>query len=85
MDLPMISKTNIERLLQQGIVNVKFIKKDGTERVMKCTLAEAIIKPYERKTEDRVKAQKDNIVSVWDVEKDAWRSVNFDTIIEVYK
>lgn len=81
----MISKTNIHRLLEEGIVNVKFTKKDGSERVMKCTLMDSIIKPYERKTEDRVKAQKENILSVWDLEKDAWRSINFDTIIEVYK
>ena len=81
----MISKLNIERLLHEGIINVKFTKKDGSERVMKCTLVESIIKPYERKTDDRMKAIKDNILSVWDVEKDAWRSINFDTITEVYK
>lgn len=85
MDTQMISKTNVERLLHEGIVTVKFTKKDGTERLMKCTLVESIIKPYERKTEYRVKAIKDNILSVWDVEKDAWRSINFDTIMDIYK
>lgn len=84
MDTLTISKSNLIRLLQDGIITVKFAKKDGTERIMKCTLAEAIIEPYEKKT-DRVKPVIDNIMSVWDVENNGWRSVNLDTIMDVYK
>lgn len=84
MDTQMISKTNLVRLLEEGVVNVKFTKKDGSVRHMKCTLFDAIIQPYERKT-DRVKAQNDHIISVWDVENDGWRSINYDTIMDVYK
>ena len=55
-----------------------------SERLMKCTLAEGIVKPHEKKT-DREKAANNNIISVWDVEKDAWRSFRLDTVLEIYK
>lgn len=79
-----LSKSNIVNMLHNGIINVKFTKKDGTERVMKCTLLENIIKPYEKTTEREKKVNED-ILSVWDVEKDAWRSFRYDSILEVYK
>jgi hypothetical protein len=69
-------------VLRTQILTVVFTKKDGTERVMKCTLKSDVVVPYEQKTE-RKKAQNEEIVSVWDVEKKAWRSFNFTTINEV--
>ena len=78
------NKDLILQSLREGVINVKFTKKDGTERVMKCTLLENIIKPYEKTTEREKKVNED-ILSVWDVEKDAWRSFRFDSILEVYK
>jgi len=79
-----LSKTNIINMLNSGIVNVKFTKTDGSERDMKCTLMEAMVKPHERKT-DREKKLNDNIISVWDVDKEAWRSFRYDSIISINK
>jgi len=66
-------------------VLVKFIKLDGTERVMKCTLDFSKI-PKEQlpKGFDAVKflskIQKNKILSVFDIEKQEWRSVPFDRL-----
>ena len=79
-----LSKSNILNMLQSGIVNVKFTKADGSERLMKCTLAEGIVVPHEKKT-DREKTVNDNIMSVWDVEKNGWRSFRLDSVLEIYK
>jgi hypothetical protein len=49
---------------------------------MKCTLREAVAIPYEKKTE-RTREGIPNILPVWDLEADGWRSVNIDTIKEV--
>ena len=84
MDTQTLSKTNIINMLQSGIVNVKFTKVDGTERVMKCTLVESIVVPHQRTT-DKEKKANTNIISVWDVEKENWRSFRFDSIIDIYK
>ena len=79
-----LSKTNIIRMLESGIVNVKFTKTDGTEREMKCTLMEQFAKPHVKKT-DREKKQNDNILAVWDVDKEDWRSFRLDSVISITK
>jgi len=70
--------------LYEGVVTVKFTKKDGTERDMKCTLQESYISPYEKKT-DREKVVNENNRSVWDVESQGWRSFRVDSVISIYK
>ena len=66
-------------------VNVKFIKKDGTERLMKCTLDFTKI-PRDKKpqgvdlTKILLKIQKSKILSVFDLEKQDWRSIPFDKL-----
>lgn len=82
-------ETNIKQLhdslahfLTTEILNVTFTKANGEERTMKCTLNPALIEDtYEKKT-DRVKKQNDDVMSVWDVEKKAWRSFRLDSVIK---
>lgn len=66
-------------LLRERPVEVTFTKRDGTERTMKCTLQEDVVVPHE-KTTDRVKEVKQDIIPVWDMESNAWRSFRLDTI-----
>lgn len=73
------NKAGLQALLRQGTATITFTKKDGTERVMKCTLQEGVVVPHE-KTTDRVKEQKDDILPVWDIEANAWRSVTIPNI-----
>ena len=79
-----LSKSTIMHMLESGIVNVKFTKTDGTEREMKCTLMEHIAKPHVKKT-DREKKENDNIIAVWDVDKESWRSFRLDSVISINK
>ena len=65
--------------LRMGPVNVTFTKKDGTERLMKCTLQEGVVVPHEKTTE-RVKEENNEILAVWDLDKHAWRSFRLDSI-----
>jgi hypothetical protein len=75
----MLTREELIQRLKQYTVTIEFKKKDGTERVMKCTLREELIQPYEKKTE-RVKPVNANVLPVWDVEKNSWRSIRLDTI-----
>lgn len=72
-------KEALKTLLKSADCIVTFTKKDGTERVMKCTLRESVAIPYEKKT-DRTRDPKEDILPVWDLEADAWRSVTVSTI-----
>lgn len=78
-----IDRKQLLTLLFQGPVVVTFTKKDGTQRVMKCTLHEDAVVPYE-KTTDRVKQQNDSVCPVWDLDKQQWRSFTYDSVMEFY-
>jgi hypothetical protein len=73
-------------LSRNDYTNVKFMKKDGTERIMKCTLNfKNIPNEYKPKKVDVPKIlnllRKNKIVRVFDIEFYGWRSVSFDRTI----
>lgn len=79
------SKDVLISLLKSEIVEVKFNKVDGTERIMKCTLREDSVIPYEKTSKGHEKKVNENIISVWDLENDGWRSFRFDSVISFHK
>jgi hypothetical protein len=76
----MPTKQLLKELLQKKVVQIKFKKKDGSERLMKCTLLSDIVPVYEKKT-DRKKKENEDTLAVWDIEKDSFRSFKLDSII----
>ena len=66
-------------LLRSEIVELTFTKKDGTERVMKCTLAEQKI-PAENAPKGSERAKSDEAVAVFDLENQGWRSFRWDSL-----
>lgn len=80
MHTPSINKQDLTNLLKENVLQVTFTKKDGTERVMTCTLLKDIVPKYEKKTE-KVKKINENVLSVWDVEKDEFRSFKLDSLL----
>lgn len=82
LETPKFNKADLRDLLRDNNAEILFTKKDGTKRLMKCTLQEDAIVQYEKKTERAVK-ENDSILAVWDLEASAWRTVNLDTIESV--
>jgi hypothetical protein len=70
-------------LLKEGEIALSFTKKDGSDRTMRCTLQDKYIIPYEKKT-NRVKTQSNETLSVWDLDKNEWRSFRYDSVKRVY-
>lgn len=70
-------------ILKAEDVSVTFTKTDGTERVMKCTLREEVVKEYVKKG-DRVRKGDSEALAVWDLESGAWRSFRYDSIKEIH-
>ena len=68
--------------LFKNIVNVTFIKKDGTQRSMRCTLQPELL-PAQTDLEEAVQKKTPNpdVLAVWDLEKEGWRSFRYDSII----
>lgn len=75
-------RKNLEEMLATHIFKIKFTKKDGSERTMKCTLDPLIYVPYERKT-NRIRVENETTIPVWDVEGNQWRSIILANIISI--
>jgi hypothetical protein len=68
-------------LLQLTEIQVTFFKLNGEERVMRCTLDEQHI-PQEKLPKGTGKSTSDATISVFDLDKQDWRSFRFDSIKE---
>lgn len=71
-------------LLKERVVEITFTKKDGSERVMKCTLSENLI-PQAENSSDTAKNRKtsDEALPVYDLEAEGWRSFRWDSVKQV--
>jgi hypothetical protein len=72
----------LKGILKNETATLTFQKKDGTMRVMKCSLREQDMPSYEKKTE-RVRTVNEESLSVVDLEKNEWRSFRFDSIRKI--
>ena len=73
-----MNKNELVHNLQGGPVEVTFEKVNGDIRKMLCTLQEGVIP----KTTGKKKENKDVLV-IWDLGKNAWRSFRLDSIKSV--
>lgn len=87
-----MTKVELLESLKQGEMVVTFKKKDGSERVMKCTKSFNIIpEDKQPKTETIVEAKLDengnpiisDLITVWDIESNGWRSFDYKSLIKV--
>lgn len=77
------AKIKLKERLQEGVVQVTFTKKDGSNRVMLATLNEDLI-PADKKPKGTGKTvDNGNTFAVYDTEADGWRSFNFDTVTDI--
>ena len=67
------------RAARSAPVTVTFLKKDGSERVMNCTLQEEVAVKVEKKT-DRVKQVNEDVLPVYDLDAKGWRSFRWDYV-----
>jgi len=79
----------VKSILNDGIATVTFTKSDGIERVMKCTLDRKLVPNYdERKSEvkrinEQIRTVSPDVLPVYDVEAQGWRSFRWDSIKSV--
>lgn len=78
----MITKDNLTKALKLNTLNIKFKKTDGTIRSMVCTLQEKLLPIPEPNKVTQKKPSNENVLPVWDLEKEAFRSFRVDSVIE---
>ena len=62
---------------------ITFTKKDGTERVMNCTLRGDVLPVVEIKEDKAPRKQNDSVLSVYDLDAQGWRSFTVNTVKRV--
>lgn len=80
-----ITKEELITQLKRGIVVVKFLKKDESERVMIATLDPKLLPERDACITQEYAVKNTNQIRVYDVEAEDWRSFLLDRIISVTK
>jgi len=75
-----ISRDAIRKMLREGLVNIKFTKKNGTIRDMECTLLPFYI-PEDRQPKGTGNVTGENILRVYDIVEDDWRCFLVDSVL----
>ena len=81
----MMNKHELKEMLVNGVHTVTFVKVDGTERTMKCTLLPEYLPTnvapgQQLLTESLPRAESPDTLAVWDVDAKGWRSFRLDSI-----
>ena len=80
------TREQLMKQLTEEVLTVTFLKLDGDQRVMTCTLVPTVIPratvedPLSQK---KVRTINEKVCSVWDVNAEAWRSFRYDRVQKV--
>ena len=71
-----------EELLTDQVVTVTFVKKDGTDRNMRCTLMPEWlpVKDLPESTEITQRGKSETSIAVYDLDNNGWRAFNLDSV-----
>ncbi|NDB28790.1 DUF2693 domain-containing protein [archaeon] len=83
-----MTKEELVENLKDGEVVVTFKKKDGTERIMRCTKSfDSIPEEKRPKTTNEVVEKptttNTDLIMVWDLDKEGWRSFDYKTLLKI--
>jgi hypothetical protein len=83
-DLELFKKW-LRSCLKEGNVTVVFTKKDGTERVMKCTTNPTYVmfKDPSLLESKKTRTVNEEVMPVFDVEQNSWKSFRWDSVKSV--
>jgi WYL_2, Sm-like SH3 beta-barrel fold len=76
-------REQIRQFAQAGVIRVEFTKKDGSLRVMRCSLQEKYLRSEAFSSTDTVRISNPATLAVWDVDINEWRSFKIDSVISV--
>lgn len=82
----MWNKYELKEQLKNGVITVVFEKVDGSERTMNCTLDPNKLPPQlltEQQESAKIRNQNDDVLAVWDIDANGWRSFHVSKVKEV--
>jgi hypothetical protein len=81
-----MTRNEISDLARSNIISVTFTKKNGETRTMKCSLKDEYIVGQKEKESTSVRKTNDDVLPVWDLDINEWRSFRIDSVkgVEIY-
>lgn len=79
-------KYMLKEMLHNGVISIVFEKADGTIREMNCTLNPTEMPPQlltEQQNAAKVRNENPDLLAVWDVDANGWRSFNISKVRSV--
>ena len=80
------TKEELMEMLRKEVVEVTFLKLDGDERKMPCTLMPSLLPAATKDdpmTQKKVREISDKVVAVWAIESKGFRSFRYDRVTKV--
>lgn len=76
-----LSSIDLRNYLRDNVMEIVFIKKDGSERTIQCTLCEDFFEPYAPKSNTKTRTVSTSAVAVFDLQLKQWRSIIPENIL----
>lgn len=79
-----MTRDEMKALLTEKVCEVTFTKANGDTRVMRCTLQDGVVPQATKEdplSQKKVRDVNEEVLAVWDVEKEGWRSFRLDKVI----
>lgn len=84
--MSLFNKYELKEELKNGVYTIVFEKVDGTIREMRATLDPQYLPQPQMLTEETgLSRQNDQVIAVWDLDNDGWRSMRVENIQTVVK
>jgi len=77
-----LSKDKVKQRLTEGMCQVKFTKKDGSERIMIATLQPSMVPAPKT---DNPRPEPEHLVRCWSIGEQGWRSFDMSRLISIDK
>jgi len=80
------TRDDLMEMLRKEVMEVTFLKLDGNERKMPCTLITSFLPPAKKEdplTQKKVREVSDKVCAVWAVEAKGFRSFRYDRVTKV--
>ena len=80
------TRGELMEMLRKEVVEITFLKLDGDERKMPCTLITSFLPPAKKDdpmTQKKVREVSDKVCAVWAVEAKGFRSFRYDRVTKV--
>ena len=80
------TRGELMEMLRKEVVEITFLKLDGDERKMPCTLMPSLLPAVAKEdplTQKKVREISDKVIAVWAVESKGFRSFRYDRVTKV--